>query len=330
MTQRRRMIVGVVVVGLALVPLGPVLDTTTRTIAIRLMIFAALGAAWNVMSGFGGLFSFGHAAYFGIGAYTTAYLLVRHGATPWLGFVLGAALAAVFGVVTSWLSLRFGLRGAYFALASFAFAETLRLMTIDIDALNRSVGFQVPLGREDSWRMLQFGPGSSGYYGLALGLVALTVVSSVVLVHSRTGSMLLAVRDDDAAAAAAGINPLRLQLHSVAVSAALSALAGGLYFVSFYFINPDLAFGSDLSIHILLPAVVGGVGTIWGPVVGSLVLTPLSELTTRLVRDPPPGLSMLEGRAGLDLVIYGALLIIIVLYLPKGVYGGIRERLGRA
>ncbi len=318
----------VLVVGVAVLALLPaILPAAREGVAVRTLIFAVMGVGWNIMSGYGGMFSFGHAAFFGIGAYTDAYLLVAHGITPWLGMVIGAVLAAAFGVATAYLSLRYHLKGAYFALATFAFAQMLLLLTSNIEALQKTRGFNIPLIPGGSWSKLQFPVGSHNYYWIILGLLALAVAVNILLVHSRTGQYIMAIRDDDIAAESLGIPILRYQLAAVAVSAGITALAGAFYTQYFLFIDPNLAFGAAVSVEAIVPAVIGGIGTIFGPVIGAAVIGPLSEVTASVLRNPPAVLSFVEGRSGLDVATYAVLLILIVLFLPRGIYGSVRARI---
>ncbi len=313
-----------VIAVLAIVP--AFVSGRTLGIAVRVLLFAVLGVAWNVMGGYAGQFSFGHAAFFGLGAYTTAVLLVDVGLSPWIGMMVGAVVAAAYGALAGWLSFRYKLQGAYFALATFAFAEMLRLFVLRFDPLNAAVGYRVPLTSGSSWWMLQFPPGSPNYYFVALGLLGLTLAIVMVLLKSRLGLFVIAVRENEPAAEAAGVSGTRYKVFAVAISAALTAVAGSFYLQFYFFIDPDIAFGPRLSVEILLPAIIGGIGTIWGPAIGSLILIGLGELSTSLVRDPPAMLSFIAGRSGVDLIIFAVLLIVVILFLPKGVYGTVAQR----
>ena len=324
-----RHLVAVAVLALVLVPLPLVLPAAQQSVAVRVLIFAILSIGWNVMSGFGGMFSFGHAAYFGLGAYVSVWLLVERGISPWIGMLVGMVVAAAFAVLIGFLALRYRLKGAYFALATFAFAEMLRLIAINSDLVNRAVGYNVPLRPEPSWAYMQFPPGSANYFWIALALTVAALVVTILFLRSRQGRFIVAVRDDEDAAAALGIPVMRTKLITVALSGAISSVAGTFYVQYYFFIDPDVAFGSSVSIQAILPAVIGGVATIWGPVIGAAVLGPLNDVTATLLRNPPPALDFLQGRAGLDVVLYALLLILIVLLLPQGVYGAIRDRLQR-
>ncbi len=321
-----RHLVAIAALTLVLIPAPFVLPEAQQAVAVRVLIFALMSIGWNVMSGFGGMFSFGHAAYFGLGAYTSAWLLVNHHVSPWIGMLAGMAVAAVFAVLVGFLSLRYRLKGAYFALATFAFAEILRLWASNSDFVNRAAGYNVPLRPKASWWYLQFDPGSPNYFFIALALTVTALTGSVLFLRSGAGQFTLAIRDDQDAASALGIAVMRHKLQTMAFSAAITSVAGAFYVQYYLFIDPDLAFGSSASIQAILPAVIGGVGTIWGPVVGALVLGPLSDVTATVLRNPPEALSFLQGRGGLDVIVYGVMLIVIILLLPQGIYAALRKR----
>ena len=319
--------VAVLAAVLALVPL--VLAPAQLAVAVRVLIFAILALGWNIMSGFGGMFSFGHAAYFGLGAYVSVWLLVERGISPWIGMLVGMVVAAAFAAFVGFLALRYRLKGAYFALSTFAFAEMLRLLATNSDLVNRAVGYNVPIRPESSWGFMQFEPGSANYFWIALALTVLALVITIVFLRSKLGRFTIAVRDDEDAAAALGIPVMRTKLLTIALSGAITSVAGTFYVQYYFFVDPDVAFGSSVSIQAILPAVIGGVATIWGPVIGAAILGPLNDITATLLRNPPAGLEFLQGRAGLDVMVYAVLLILIVLLLPQGVYGALRDRLQR-
>jgi branched-chain amino acid transport system permease protein len=313
------------VVGAA-VPIPLVLSTPQTEVAVRVVLVALIAVGWNVMGGFGGHFSFGHAAYFGIGAYTTAWLLNRWGWSPWLGMAVGAVLAAAFATLTGYLCFRYRLTGAYFALATLAFAEMLRHIASNSDVVNRAAGFRVPLRPGDDWWMLQFAPGSPKYFFVALGLLAAALLVVIAVVRRRAGYYIVALREDEAAAASLGVDTMRYKLLTVAISGAITSVGGAFYFMFLFFIDPELAFGVDISVQAILPAIIGGTGTIWGPPIGAVILVLLGEYTSSLTRSPPRLLSFLDGRSGADLMIFGVLLIVIILFLPRGLVGTLAER----
>ena len=314
------------VLTVVLAPLPLLLPAAQQAVAVRVLLFALMAVGWNVMSGFGGMFSFGHAAYFGLGAYVSVWLLVEKGVSPWIGMLAGMVAAALFAALVGFLALRYRLKGAYFALATFAFAEVLRLLAINSDLVNRAVGYNVPLRPESSLAFMQFEPGSPMYFWIALVLTVAAIAASIAFLRSRTGRFALAVRDDEEAAAAVGIPVMRTKLATIALSAAITSVAGTFYVQYYFFVDPDVAFGPSVSIQAILPAVIGGVATIWGPAIGALVLGPLNDVTATLLRNPPAALDFLQGRAGLDVIVYALLLIVIVLVLPQGVYGALRGR----
>lgn len=314
--------VGFVVV--AALPL--VLGEQAETVAVRTLIFAIMAVAWNIMSGFGGMFSFGHAAFFGVGAYTGAYLRVEHGISPWISMVVGAAIAAVAGTVIAYLCLRYRLAGPYFALATFAFAQMFLLLVQNLDVFNKTEGFSIPILSHDSWWMLQFDQGSPVYIWVALVILTLAILGTIFYQRSRAGQFLQAIRDDETAAASLGIDTMKYRLIAVAASCGLTAIAGAYYTQYYFFVGPEQAFGSSVSVEAIVPAVIGGIGTIWGPVIGALVVGPMTELINEVLRDPPGFLGFLEGTVGLDVATYSVILILIVIFLPKGIFGTIRER----
>jgi branched-chain amino acid transport system permease protein len=315
--------IALVVIVIAGAALPFILPPAEMAVAVRVLIFALMGIGWNIMSGFGGMFSFGHAAYFGIGAYTTAFLLVEYGISPWIGLLLGMAFAMLAAVGISYLAFRYKLQGAYYAMSTFAFAEMLRLFVTGNDALHRTVGFTVPVLQEESFAMFQFDAGSPMYFWIGLVMVGIALLVSIVFLRSRTGRFTLAVRDDDMAASALGINVLRYKLTAVALSAGITAAAGMLYLQYYMFIDPDLGFGAHVSNNAIITAVVGGAGSIWGPLVGAIVMAPLSDVVAGFLRNPPPAFEFLAGHGGLDILLYAVILIAVVILLPKGIYGTI-------
>lgn len=318
------------VIGFAVVAALPLmLGEQAQTVAVRTLIFAIMAVGWNIMSGFGGMFSFGHAAFFGIGAYTGAFLLVEHGVSPWISMAIAAVISAGIGTLIAYLCLRYRLAGSYFALATFAFAQMFLLLVQNLEVFNKTEGFNVPILRKDSWSMLQFEKGSPLYVWIPLVILALAILGTIFYVRSRAGQFVQAARDDETAAASLGINTIKYRLIAVAASCALTAVAGVYYVQYYFFVGPEQAFGSAVSVEAIVPAVIGGIGTIWGPVIGAAVVGPLSETINEILRNPPQFLSFLDGVVGLDVATYSVILILIVIFLPKGIFGTIRERWNR-
>jgi branched-chain amino acid transport system permease protein len=304
-------------IGLALallVAVPPLLPKYALEVLISILFFGYLGASWNILGGYGGQFSFGHAAFFGIGAYTSTLLFLQLGVTPWLGMVAGGALAASFGLFAGYLSFRYGLRGPYFSLVTLAFAEMLRVVAVNWKAMGSSLGLVVP-NRGSAPLQFLFAEKLPYYYViLAMVLGALLICRAIE--RSRMGYALAAIRENEDAAEASGVNALATKLSAMAVSSFLTALGGTFYAQYFAYIDPSLTFGPAISIGGLLPAIVGGAGTVAGPLLGSFVLTPISEITR----------AMLRGRAGADIMLYGLILILVISFLPNGLMGWLRRR----
>ena len=286
-----------------------VFDSGVRLHFLMLALYATLLAqAWNLLGGYGGQFSFGHALFFGTGAYTQAIAQLQGGLGAWAALPLAAAGAAVVAVVVGALAFRYGLKGSTFALVTLAFAEVFRIVALQLPYTGAGVGLMLPL--RESAANLQFAS-PRGYGGVVLGLVALALLVTAWLRHSRFGARLQAVRDNEDAARALGIDPFTTKLAACVLSGAFMGAAGAFYMQVFHYIDPAIAYGPTTSVEALLGAIVGGIGTLWGPVLGALVLHALSEATRNLFGDLP----------GINMVIYGAVLVLIVTFMPRGIAG---------
>lgn len=275
---------------------------------ITVLLFAAMGMAWNVLGGYAGQFSFGHAAFFGTGAYASAVLHVGFGLNPWLGLAAAAVAGGLVGLVIGTLSFRYGLRGSYFALITLAFAEVLRILANTAEFTGGGVGLYVPL--KVGVANLQF-ESKLGYYYVALGFTVLSLGVGWVLERSRLGARLMAIRENEDAARALGVDTFMCKLQAIVISGALTGLGGAFYTQYYLYIDPGIAYGPGVSVEILLVPIIGGLGTVFGPLLGSAVLHGAGELARRLVGDAP----------GLSLIFYGALLVIMVRFLPEGLMG---------
>ncbi|HXH82950.1 MAG TPA: branched-chain amino acid ABC transporter permease [Candidatus Tectomicrobia bacterium] len=303
---------GLALAGLVAAP--PLLPPYFLEVLIGVLLTGYLGTAWNVLGGYAGQFSFGHAAFFGLGAYTSTLLFLHAGVSPWLGMVAGAAIAGVFGLGAGFLSFRYGLRGPYFSLVTLAFAEMLRVIAVNTRAVGASLGLVIP-SREPSPANFVFA-GKLAYYYVILVMAVAAVWLTRRVARSRLGYTLQAIRENEDAAEAAGVDTLGMKLRAMALSSCLTALGGTFYAQYFAYIDPTITFGPAVSIQALLPAIVGGAGTVLGPVIGAFVLTPISELSRALMR----------GRAGVDVMLYGLLLIVVISFLPRGIMGWVRPR----
>jgi len=275
---------------------------------IMILFVALLGQAWNILAGYGGQFSFGHAAFFGTGAYGVAVLQVQLGLSPWIGLVVGVAAAGLVAAFIGAVSFRYGLRGSYFALVTLAFAEVLRILSNSVPFTGAGVGILIPL--EPGLAHLQF-TSKAGYYWLIWAMALAAFLAAWWLNNSRFGARLMAVRDNEDAARALGVSAFRIKLGGIVLSGCFSGLAGVFYAQYYLYLDPGIAYGPAISVESLLVPIVGGIGTLFGPLLGAVTLHILSEITRDIFGDAP----------GISLAIYGAVLIVIVLFLPRGLAG---------
>jgi branched-chain amino acid transport system permease protein len=292
------------------------------TVLIIILYFAYTGQAWNVMMGFAGQLSLGHAIYVGLGAYTTAALYVHFGIGPWIGLPAAIAIAVACGALIGFLAFRFGVGGVYFAILTIAFAEFARIGFDHFRWVGGSSGYFLPVAnytRNDLWN-LRGNP--TMFYYVMLALTVAAFVLCHVLLRSRVGYYWLAIREDEAAARSLGINTFRYKMYAVIISAGMTAVAG--VFFAFYYNNlfPEQVFHISRSIELILGPIIGGVGTLFGPVVGAFLLTGLSEMMqeflTMLGLDAP----------GAKQVFYGVCLLVVVLALPDGIWPWLARKLG--
>lgn len=298
----------VLVVGLlACVPL-----VTSSNVALNFLIatllIALAGQGWNLLGGYGGQYSFGHAAFFGTAAYTTAILQVQYGINAWVGLFAGIFAGSVVGAVIGILCFRSGLRGSYFSLVTLAFAEVLRIFSSVAPITGAGVGTLIKLDlRPEAFQFQSRVP----FYWIVLALVAFSLLIVRAAENSRFGAYLVAIRENEDAASALGINTFAVKLAAMTVSAAITAAAGCFYAQYFLFIDAAIAYGPWISIDALLAPIVGGAGTLFASLLGAFVIKVLGEGTKLLTGDAP----------GLDLVIYGIVLIAVVGLAPRGVAG---------
>jgi branched-chain amino acid transport system permease protein len=310
--------IAIVVAVLAAVPLVVHSNTALNFLVITLLT-ALAGQGWNILGGYGGQYSFGHAAFFGTGAYVTAVLQVRYGVNAWPGFAAGIAAGALVGAVIGALTFRAGLRGSYFALVTLAFAEVLRIIASVAPITGAGVGTLIKLDLHAS--ALQF-ESRAVFYWVILALLAVSLVIARVIENSRFGAWLIAVRENEDAARALGVDAFRVKLGAMTISAAITAAAGCFYAQYFLFIDSSIAFGTRMSIEALLTPIIGGAGTVFGPLVGALVVKALGEAATYVAGDAP----------GLNLIVYGCVLVLVIAFAPRGLIGfvaGARRRFAR-
>jgi branched-chain amino acid transport system permease protein len=309
--ERRAALYGAVLIAVvAALPALPFVNNYILAVTVRALIFIALGQAWNVVAGIGGLLSLGHGVFLGLGCYATGILFNDYGLPPWLGVWVGAVLSLLVALVMGAMTLR--MRGVFFALATIAVSLALdQLARHYVDLTGGDNGLALKFLGNSLWFMQSRTPAPFLYAGLVF-VIAYYWITRWVL-KSRFGLEMRAVRDDETAAAAAGVPVFRTKLLGLLLSAVMTSVAGTLYMQSYQAIDPETAFGLSQAIQLQLPALIGGLGTSWGPIVGGTVMIVLSETTnwgsTRL------------GIAGVDILVYGLLLLTVVMYAPKGIMG---------
>ena len=282
-----------------------------QLIMTLVLLWATMGLSWNMLSGYSGLISFGHAAFFGLGAYTMTIAFVQFGITPWLGIPLGMLVGVLAGIVIGIPTFR--LRGHYFALSMLAYPLAMLYVF-------EWLGYQevaLPMKREAPALYAQFSD-QRVYMVIALVLMVACMIVSLHVERSRFGMSLLAIKQNEPAAEAAGVNPLRWKMLAMMLSAAMAAAAGGLYAVVLLVITPPTVFGVLASAQALIVTLFGGVGMYWGPVIGAAILVPLAETLHAELGHIVPGI---QG------VVYGIAIIGIILLAPDGIYWRIRDRL---
>jgi len=300
--------------ALAVFPFA-VADPFYRQIVVMALMYGALGAAWNLVGGFLGRVSFGHAVFLGLGAYTTLLLLHNLALSPWLGIPAGGLIAAATAFVVGRPTLR--LTGHYFAMATIAVLAVAQVLMVNWSWAGGAVGLEAPIANS-VWLLLF--PSRAPYYWIAAVLALLTLWATQALARSKAGYYWRAINGDEAAARSLGVPAERYKMLAFVVSAALTGIWGGFYAIYVGFVDPDSAFSLTLSIQIVLVAILGGVGTIAGPWLGAALLVPLAE-----------GMRVAMGGSGsgFDLLLYGLAIVLVSLFLPRGLIA-LRLRRGAA
>jgi branched-chain amino acid transport system permease protein len=309
---RGRIVIALALAVLLALPL--VADRYVLSVLTLIFYFAYVGQAWNLMMGYAGQLSLGHALYVGVGGYVAALLWLKLGIGPWLGVFAAVAVASAFGAVIGWLGFQFGIAGVYFALLTIAFAEFTRIGFDHLELTGGAAGLFLPFEEKRIGEWWNLRGGQLLFYYLALALAAGAVLLVALMARSRLGYQWRAVRDDEIAARALGIDAFAVKMAAVIISSAMTAVGGVFY--AFYYNNlfPSQVFEISRSIELILAPIVGGLGTVFGPVIGAFVLTPLGE-----------GLIAVTGRFGINApgvkaVFYGVVLIAIISAMPSGVW----------
>jgi branched-chain amino acid transport system permease protein len=303
--------IAIVAIALAAVPLVVDSNAVLNFLVVALLI-ALAGQGWNILGGYGGQYSFGHAAFFGTGAYITAVLQVRYGVNAWIGFAVGIAASAAVGAVIGGMVFRARLRGSYFALVTLAFAEVLRIVASVAPITGAGVGTLIKLDvRPQSFQF----ESRAVFYWVILALVAISLVIVQWVERSRFGAWLIAVRENENAATALGVDATMVKLGAMTLSAAITGAAGCFYAQYYLFIDAGIAYGTWISIEALLTPIIGGVGTIFGPLLGALLVKTFGEGAKLVAGDAP----------GLDLIAYGSALVLVIAFAPRGIAGAIAD-----
>jgi branched-chain amino acid transport system permease protein len=305
--RRNQLIIGAVVFAAVATLPHFVKDIYLQNVLILTLMYAALSQSWNILGGYCGQISLGHALYFGLGAYTTTILFVKYDISPWLGMGLGGVLSALVALALGYPCFR--LKGHYFSIATIVIAETALLLFHNWEYAGAALGLQWPFN-PDSWATLQFARDKLPYFYFALGLLIVTWLVTYAIEESRWGYWWRAVKDNPEAARSLGVTVFESKMAAAAISAFFTAIGGAFYAAFVSYIDPDSVMAFRFSLLFALPAVLGGIGTLWGPAVGAAILIPVTEVTR----------SYAGGSGnGLDLIIYGALIMLIALLKPEGI-----------
>ncbi len=291
---------------------------------LELTLFAAvLGQGWNVLGGYGGQYSFGNAVFFGTGAYIQALLQYRLGWSPWATMGLAVAGTVAVGAMIGYLSFRHGLRGSYFALITLAFAEAFHILARSLSGLTEGgSGVQLALNQDAARAVETFqfsfaGPFLRlyGFYYTIFAILVLSYGATWWMEHSRFGAQLAAVRENEDAGEALGVNAFAVKMRAICLSAAITGMAGVYYVQKFLFIEPGIAYGTGKSIEALFAPIIGGLGTVLGPLLGSFFIHGVGEAAKEAIR------SALGDRPGVDLILFGIILVLVLAFLPRGLVG---------
>jgi branched-chain amino acid transport system permease protein len=284
--------------------------------AVLALFYAFIGQSWNIAGGFAGQLSFGHVAFFGVGAYASTIVQIRLGWNPWLGLPVSALAGAAAGWLIAVLSFRAGLKGSYFALITLAFAEVFRIIANSVEITGGGLGMLIPM--KQTTANFQFGDRRVFYY-IILALTVVSVALALWLKASRFGARLAAIRENEDSARALGINAFAEKTKIMMISGAIAGVGGCFFAQYFLYIDPMIAFGVDKSVEMLLVSMIGGAGTVYGPLIGAVLLAAVSEVTRAWFTVQ-----------GLSLVLYGALLVVIIAYLPNGLIDLFKRRSSRS
>jgi len=312
----RRLYILLIIGLLILLALPKFLGSYELGIFIMIFFYAYLGQSWNILTGYTGMISLGHSLYVGIGAYMTFLLTLTLGISPWIGMWIGGIAAGMIGLVIGYFGFRFGLKGVYFVLLTISFAEIGRLIILHLKVFGSFQGlFITP---QFSFANFQFKE-NVPYYYIALGYVIFSLIVVRLMERSKIGRYMIALREDEEAAESLGVDVFKYKMIAIFISAFMTSLAGAFYTNYLYYLHPGTMMSMAFSIEIILRPIIGGMGTVLGPIIGSFLITPLAELSRIYFAK--------AGYEGLHLVIYGFLLVAVVLFFPRGVISYIKKAL---
>lgn len=284
------------------------------------MMFAFFGQAWNLMMGYVGQLSLGHGLYIGLGAYVCAISVGSFGLSPWVGIVIGAGISAVVGACIAWLGFRFAVKGIYFTLLTIAFAELGRLTFENWSFVGGSAGYFLSVPEETN-PLLNLRGGTTFFYFCFLVLTGLAFLACALLARSRLGYFWRAIREDEDAARAIGVKAFSLKILAVMISAAMTSVGGSFYALLSGSLFPDTIMGMRFSIEVIIAPIIGGIGTLFGPIVGAFFVIPINEFSNHAAQS--------MGVFGLNILIYGVLILAVIIFLPDGIWPPIARRIER-
>jgi branched-chain amino acid transport system permease protein len=311
---KKAYLIPIVIVALFLaVGLPPFVGDRYIHILVMILFYGYLGACWNILSGYTGMLSLGHGALSGICAYITVVLFMKMGLTPWIGMFLGAIATALIGMGITYLAARYGLKSMYFALLTISFSEILRLLALHWEFIGGASGLLIPMSKSP---MIHFQFSEKYmYYYVILIMVVLIVLINHRIVKSKLGYYLLAIKENEDAAETVGVITSKYKVMAAGISAFLTGFGGVFYAQYLMFVSPDINLSLDFSIEIASAAIIGGIGTVLGPLVGACVLQVISEI-----------FRVFLGELGsVHLIAYGLILMLVIVFMPKGIIGIIQK-----
>ncbi len=284
-------------------------------IVILAVLYAYVGVSWNIVAGFAGQLLIAHIIFVAIGAYTTVVLINRFGISPWIGIPIGGLMAALLGLIIAFITLRYGLKADYFALFTIALMVALKTLFLKWDLVGGSVGMGLRLNNPSFEKMIFVE--KEPYLYIALFILLIGIIVQYRVYRSKMGKYFVAIREDESAAAALGVNTSRYKTLALLIGATMAGIGGGFYLMYVTFVEPPQVFDLGLNVELVLAApIIGGLGSLSGPLLGALINKPLAELVRGLLA---------SGKSGTSLIVYGSFLVLAILFMPRGITGLIHK-----